>query len=76
MSKIENETYDYFPINRAKKCHRLPKVSVPTELVLKSRSYILRISFIHKIIFTVCLLYDLNYILLGLIRRLPWWLKQ
>ena len=26
MSKIENETYDYFPINRAKKCHRLPKI--------------------------------------------------
>ena len=53
-----------------------PKLSVRTELVLKSRSYILRISFIHEIIFTVCLLYDLNYILLGLTRRLPWWLKQ
>ena len=76
MLKIENEAYDYFPINRAKKRHRLPKVSVRPELVLKSRSYILRISFIHEIIFTVWLLYDLNYILLGLICRLPWWLKQ
>ena len=76
MSKIENDAYDYFPTNRAKKCHRLPKVSVHSELVLKSRSYILRISFIHEIIFTVWLLYDLNYILLGLIHRLPGWLKQ